>query len=145
MDGAEELQRKRYLSLKESTQKWIDSKQESLRFIGDPHYLNWFSVLRQGLFCYWGVEYREYSPSVRTGRNSSIIWRNVSPSRLRGRIGKSLLGVPRLRIGRTLERLVRQQKVPETLKFIISFPMSRLFVIIETRRVWASFCDLNLL
>lgn len=89
------------------------------------------------MFCYSGAEYREYSPSVGDWEKFIHKLRNVSLSQLRGRIGKSLYIVPWGSVigelGGTLERLVRQQKVPETLKFIISFPMTWLFVIIETR------------
>ena len=47
------------------------------------------------------------------------------------------LGDLSLRIGRTLERLVRGVKVPEVLEFVtLSFPVSWLFVIVaETKRV----------
>ena len=52
-----------------------------------------------------------------------------------------------LRIGRTLERLVRELKTSEELKFVtISFLMSWIFAIVaKTRRVLISLRDLNLL
>lgn len=53
------------------------------------------------------------------------------------------LGAPSLRIGRMLERLVRELKV---LKFVTIFsPMSWLFVITETRRILVSFRNLHFL
>ena len=62
-------------------------------FITDPHYLNCFSTLRQGLFYSSGVEHQEFgysaAVSFRTGRDSVSVCRNVSPSQLRGRIGRA--------------------------------------------------------
>ena len=58
-----------------------------------------------------------------------------------------LLGAPSPGTGWTLERLVRELKAPDMLKFVtISFPMSWLFATIAgTRRVWVLFRSLHLL
>ena len=61
-----------------------------LRSIRDAHYLSYFNTLRQGLLCRSGVRHWKYgSRPIRTGRVSSPLWRNVSQSGLRGRVGKS--------------------------------------------------------
>ena len=56
------------------------------------------------------------------------------------------LRAPPLIIGKVLERLLRELKVPKALKFItISFLMSWLFAIIaETRRVLVSLLELKI-
>ena len=39
-------------------------ERNSLRFIRDPHYLNCFSALRQGLFYSRGVEHQKYDSNI---------------------------------------------------------------------------------
>ena len=75
--------------------------------------------------------------TVRAGRKSFPIWRNVFPSQPRGRIGKS----PSLRIVGVLERLVRGLEAPKVLQFVsVSFPISWPFAIVaETRRALVLF------
>ena len=87
--------------------------------------------------------------SFRTGRDSSPIGRNVSPSQ-EGELGRAPVdpwSLIILRIKRTLERLLKGLKASKALKFVtIFFPMSCLFAIIaETRRVWVSFRRFHLL
>ena len=76
-----------YLSKGQNKREQIQ-KQKPLEV---PQYLNCFRTPRQGCFIVVGLSTDNVAlVSLRTGRNSSAIWRNVSPSRLRGRIGKSL-------------------------------------------------------
>lgn len=86
-----------------------------------------------------------FPPAHRTGRGSSPIWRNISPTQLRGRL--QFLGALSLRTGRRLERLIKGLKVSEAFKFVsISFPMCWLFATIgETKRGLVLFNRLNFL
>lgn len=86
-----------------------------------------------------------FPPAHRTGRGSSPIWRNISPTQLRGRL--QFLGALSLRTGRRLERLIKGRKVSEAFKFVsISFPMCWLFATIgETKRGLVLFNKLHFL
>lgn len=111
----------------------------------DPHYLNCFHTQRQGLLYKSETGHCVALMSIRLGRGSSPIWRNISPTQLRGRL--QFLGALSLRTGRRLERLIKGRKVSEAFKFVsISFPMCWLFATIgETKRGLVLFNKLHFL
>lgn len=79
------------LSLSKCLHKMKSSETESSRgSLKRLYYLNGFTTRKQGLFLVVGLSTNSVALlPVRTGRDLSPIWRDVSPNQLRGRTGKS--------------------------------------------------------
>ena len=68
-------------------------RQRLLRFVGDPHYLNCFGAPKRVPCSGRGAQQQSVVPvSVSTGNDSFPTWRVVSPSGLRGKVGKRPCG-----------------------------------------------------
>ena len=112
----------------------------------------WSVLVLQGRGCFIVVGSSTKSValvSARTGRDSSPIWKNVSPSQLRRRIGKrpcSSSEPHHWELGGRWKGWLEGWRHLKCRFVTIIFPMSWLFVIVaKTRRVLVSFRSLQLL
>ena len=151
MYGAEEQRRKRCLSLKGPKQNAVGSEADtSWGSLEIPTI--WPALVLRGRGCFMVVELsieRMAPASIRTGRDSSPIWRNVSLNWLRGRIRKSPCSSSELchwELGEHWKGSLEGQRHVALEFVIIISPKSCLFVIItETRRILVLFRCLCLL
>ena len=137
--GRDKGTKEKRVSLKEPKQKGRGSEAE-ISSCSSEISTTWTILVLQGRGCFIVVGLNTESVAlvtVRAGRKSFPIWRNVFPSQPRGRIGKS----PSLRIVGVLESLVRGLEAPKVLQFVsVSFPISWPFAIVaETRRALVLF------